>query len=70
MYSSSVYIEHIEDNTGDLVDMKIYCNSTCAYTNANANAWPADESDTCVYCANDGCRERAVIGIDCQFCNE
>jgi len=63
------FIEFIEDKNGDAVDVKVYCNSTCAYTNDNANAWPAYESETCIYCANEGCNKVAVQGTDCESCN-
>jgi len=62
------FIEFIEDKNGDAVDVKVYCNSTCAYTNDNANALPAYESETCIYCANEGCNKVAVQGTDCEYC--
>ena len=65
----TIHIEFVEDVQGDVVDTKVYCNSTCAYLNDKAEAYPTGyESDTCVYCANDGCNSVVITGIDCESC--
>lgn len=64
-----IHLEFVEDAKGDVVDTKVYCNSTCAYLNDKAEAYPCGyESDTCVYCANDGCNNVVITGIECEFC--
>jgi hypothetical protein len=64
-----IHLEFVEDAKGDVVDTKVYCNSTCAYLNDKAEAYPCGyESDTCVYCANDGCNSVVITGIECEFC--
>jgi hypothetical protein len=64
-----VHVEFVEDKQGNAIDVKVYCNSTCAYLNDKAEAYPAGyESDTCVFCANDGCNKVVITGTDCEYC--
>ena len=67
----TIHIEFVEDVQGDVVDTKVYCNSTCAYFNDKAEAYPTGyESDTCVYCANDGCNSVVITELNVSLvCN-
>lgn len=62
----STYIDFVEDQQGDLVDIRVYCWAGCAPDDVRSRGrWPSGppESDCCTYCAE--CSDLLAHGLQC-----
>jgi len=65
----ATHVQLIEDDSGDVVDVRYYCAQWCATTDdaPQPSAWPGgDETDYCVYCYT--CGRHMWCGLEEQ-CN-